>query len=122
MKPPDPIVELIDNYESIGSGARYAHLLLRQQTRVLMQSGMNISDTDLKANTWLATLVINEIKTFDPATSGTTRVAFIDQDGFIEYTRKQVIERYESTTGEFVDLAVKFGIDRETARSIFPEA
>lgn len=121
MRPPDPMIDGIDNYESIGSGAKYAYLLLRQQTRVLLQSGQNISDTDLEANTWLATLIINEIKTFDTATSGNTIVAVIDQNGFVEYTRKQVIEKYEFTTGKLVDLAQTLGIDRDTARSIFPE-
>ena len=121
MSRPDPIVDQVENYESIGSGSRYAYLLLRQQTRVLLQSGQNISDTDLEANIWLATLIINEIKTFDISSSGNTRVAVIDQNGFAEYTRKQVVEKYDLNIEKIVSLAQSLGINRDIARSIFPE-
>lgn len=121
LAPPDPVVEIVDDYSAIGTGMSFAHLLLRQQTRAWLTSGQSIANANFDANVWLGALVINEIKTFDKYTSGNTRVAVIDGNGFVEYTRKQLVEKYEAGTNWVVSIAESFGVDREVARSIFPE-
>ena len=80
-----------------------------------------MADSNLDANVWLGAFTINEIKTFDKFTSGNTRVTVIDHNGFVEYTRKQVIEKYEAGTEKLASLAESLGISREVARAIFPE-
>ena len=94
--PPDPVVEVVDDYCAIGTGMNYAYLLLRQQTRAVLISGMKLANTDLESNVWLGAFAINEIKTFDKYTSGNTRIAVIEGDGFKEYSRKEIIHKYES--------------------------
>jgi 20S proteasome alpha/beta subunit len=121
LVPPDPVVEIVDEYSAIGTGMSYAYLLLRQQTRALFTAGQKMADSNLDANVWLGAFTINEIKTFDKFTSGNTRVAVIDHNGIVEYTQKQVIEKYEAGTEKLASLAESLGISREVARAIFPE-
>jgi 20S proteasome alpha/beta subunit len=119
--PPDPVVEVVDDYCAIGTGMNYAYLLLRQQTRAVLTSGMKMADSDLESNVWLGAFAINEIKTFDKHTSGNTRVAIIDGNGFREYNRKEIIDRYEAKRDEIANIISRLGIDKEVARSLYPD-
>jgi 20S proteasome alpha/beta subunit len=87
---------------------------------MVLTSENGISNTDLKSNIWLATLIISEIKTFDKYSSGNTHIATIDKYGYKEYSRKEIVETYESKREELVTLAHSLGVEKEVARSTHP--
>ena len=59
---PTPWVESLDVYETIGSGAPFAALLLKILSRTPASSGETFADIEFGYNIWLAAYTINEIK------------------------------------------------------------
>jgi hypothetical protein len=92
-----PWVYPIDNYEAIGSGYLLANLLLKQQSRIAKIKGKLLSELELPYNIWIPIYCINEIKQIEPYTGGSTRVAFLDKDGFKEIPDDMVSNFYRET-------------------------
>ena len=92
-----PWVYPIDNYEAIGSGYLLANLLLKQQSRIAKIKGKLLSDLELAYNIWIAIYCINEIKQIEPYTGGSTKVVFLDKDGYKEIPDDMVSNFYRET-------------------------
>jgi 20S proteasome alpha/beta subunit len=91
---PEPWVEPIDTYGTIGSGYLLARLVLKQHSRVASSHGKTLADLPLNYNIWVGSYVINEIKEFDTYTGGSTKVGVIRNEGFIEIPDSKVLEYY----------------------------
>jgi 20S proteasome alpha/beta subunit len=87
----------IDNYHMIGSGYLLANLVINQQNRIPKSFGKRLADLELRYNVWIASYVINEVKTFDPYTGGNTKVVFIDTKGYNEIPDEKVTQYYNYT-------------------------
>jgi hypothetical protein len=67
-------------------------------------------------------LTINEIKTFDSNTGGSTQVAIIDKQGFRQLKRDEVVTLYNQYREMIASaLAEKLGISKERALALYPE-
>jgi hypothetical protein len=62
---PEPWVEHVDVYETIGSGDMFASLLLKLHSRIPAIDNKTFADLELGYNIWIASYAINEIKEFD---------------------------------------------------------
>jgi proteasome alpha subunit len=101
----DSWVDPVDDYKSIGSGFPLANLVLTQQSRYLNIGNKKFSELSLLNNSWIATIVINEVKAVEPYTGGNTNIVIIDEKGYDEIQDKKQQELYETlvniTTAEF---------------------
>ena len=93
---PNPWLEPIEVYESIGSGQLFASLVLRQQSRAPNSQGKTLADVDLNYNIWVACYVINEIKGFDTYSGGSTKIAVIHNEGLSFIPDKKIKENSNS--------------------------
>lgn len=80
--PLGPYIDLVDNYQSIGSGFALANLVLTQQSRIPKIDNNELSNLPLNYNKWIAAYVINAVKAVEPYTGGNTNVVLIDKNGF----------------------------------------
>lgn|GEM_PF-1286487 len=114
-----PWVDPIDDYDAIGTGDLYAKLLVRQQSRV---APVGLSEIGLNYNIWISMLTINEIKTFDSKTGGSTQVAIIDKHGFRQMKRDEVVTLYNQYREMIASgLSEKLGIPKERALALYPD-
>lgn len=118
LSPPNPQIDPVDNYDTIGSGASYAQLVLRQQSRAPLAIGKNLADIELNYNIWVAMLTVNEIKSVDLSTGGNTRVAVIDRDGFRELTRN-IYEWYREQIANL--MYEKVHTTKQAVKALFPD-
>lgn len=114
-----PWVDAIEASESIGSGELYAKLLIRQQSRSVPAG---LSQIDLDYNIWISMLTINEIKTFDSKTGGSTQVAIIDKNGFRQLKRDEIVTLYDKFRQTIASgFSEKLGIPKERALALYPD-
>jgi 20S proteasome alpha/beta subunit len=97
---PEPWLEPVEIYESVGSGQLFASLVLRQQSRAPNSLGQTLADIELNYNIMVACIVINEIKGFDTYSGGSTKVAVIYKDGIIFIPDKKVKEIYNEAVND----------------------
>lgn len=77
------MVESIDDYGTVGSGAAYAELLLKNY----YLEGIKVNEAIP-----IAVYVINEVKEIDPNCGGPTRLGALDAEGFTEHKQLEATE------------------------------
>ncbi len=90
-----PWLEPIEIYDAIGSGQILAKLVLKQQSRAPNSLGQTLCDISLRWNTFIDCLTINEIKSFNVLSGGSTRVAIIINKGLNILSDDKVKEFYD---------------------------
>ena len=120
---PKPTVYLVeDDYDSIGTGGLYAQLLMRQHLRA---NPVGLSTNSMEYNKWYALLIINEIKSFDADSGGSTQLALLDKNDFSILSTQEVrdyyIQKRESTARNTMEQQRQFGISYERIYSYFPD-
>jgi 20S proteasome alpha/beta subunit len=113
----------IKRYRSIGSGARFADFVLNNHvSKALKVTKTRWSDVDLDSAIKIATATVAEAKSTDLASSGQTKVAVIDRNGFEELKPTEVsahIEEYRRVLSEALGKALD--ISSEDMRELFSE-
>ena len=90
-------VFLVSNdFETIGSGANLAYLVLNQQTRMYSLTNKKLSDLPLSVCIGMALYVISEVKDVDSLSGKDTQIAVIDRDGFREISLNEQSNYYET--------------------------
>lgn len=84
---PEGLVEEVDDYATIGSGAAYAELLLK---------ALYSNDLDTNAAVNIAIYVINEVKDIDPNCGGPVQIALVSDDNLQLLSRDEIEDRLES--------------------------
>lgn len=100
---PDGWVNPIDEYETIGSGAPFADLMLKQINRSLTVANMTLSSLNVRDAIMFSSYIINEVKTSDRYSGGLTRIGVVDINGFRQLPESEVISNYN----EFLDIITK---------------
>lgn len=85
---PEGLVEEVDDYATIGSGAAYAELLLK----ALYSNDLN---TDEAVN--IAIYVISEVKDIDPNCGGPVQIALISAENLQLLSRDEIEDRFEAS-------------------------
>lgn len=84
---PEGLVEEVDDYATIGSGAAYAELVLK---------GLYSNDLDTDAAVNIAIYVISEVKDIDPNCGGPVQIAVVSQKNLQLLSREEIEDRLES--------------------------
>jgi len=95
----DPWIEPIMEYETIGSGAPFADLLLKQIQRSFSIANRNFRDMDIEIMLAYSCYVINEVKTVDIQSGGQTRIGIITNKGYADLTEEQISKIYQHYVG-----------------------
>jgi 20S proteasome alpha/beta subunit len=85
---PEGLVEEVDDYATIGSGAAYAELLLK----ALYSDGL-----DANAAINIAIYVITEVKDIDPNCGGPVQIAVVSEKNLQLLSREEIDDRLESS-------------------------
>jgi hypothetical protein len=72
----------VEVFETIGSGAPFANLLLKIHSRAPASDGLTFANVGLGYSLWIASYTINEIKEFDTYSGGTTTSGFWNSISF----------------------------------------
>jgi 20S proteasome alpha/beta subunit len=118
-----PWVEPLETYGTTGSGALFASLVIKQQSRAPAVDNKTLADLELGYNLWVASYVINEIKDFDNYSGGATKVTAIHANGFNELSDRKVLQFYNKAVSGFsIALKNSFGLKnrKNTIKRLFP--
>ena len=97
---PDGLVEPIDDYGTVGSGAAYAELLLKN----IYREGIKTDEASK-----LSAYVVGEVKSIDPGCGGSTNVAILTKDS-VELLPQDEVERlYEEMKNQLKPTWNKLG-------------
>jgi 20S proteasome alpha/beta subunit len=121
----DPWIEPIIDYETIGSGAPFANLMLQQLNRGLNSMNKSFHDLPLMFCALYATYIINDVKTVDIRSGGSTKVSVINKNGFTEIPDNILKQLYDeflgAMSGAFSKLIEDPRISRKAIKDIFPQ-
>lgn len=121
---PLPNVDLIEDYDydAIGTGELYAKLLMRQHNR---SHPSGLSAITINNNKFSAVLTINEIKTFDTYSGGSTQLGLLDKDDFRIWSNKEVRDYYNDERHRIAkdteEKQKQYGVTYEMVLSHFPD-
>ncbi|MDN5846695.1 MAG: hypothetical protein L0H53_10530, partial [Candidatus Nitrosocosmicus sp.] len=90
-------LDVIDNYQTIGSGSILANLVLTQQSRIPKLNNEKFSDRMVEQNIWTSIITINEVKAIEPKTGGDTKIITITKEGLTEISNEHQSEIYKNT-------------------------
>jgi 20S proteasome alpha/beta subunit len=115
----DPWVEPIEDYETVGSGAPFADLLMKQLVRQVEVAGDTWKDVTVDVAIKFVSYYMNEIKTTDIGSGGSTRVSLLDQNGLHDLTNDEISKHHQ----EFIERLTKglSQIPEEAIKKVFSQ-
>lgn len=125
---PDPWLESIEFYKTIGSGQQLANLVVKQQDRIIKAMGDTFRTAPMPYCIFIACSVMNEVKANDAFSSGTTQMALVNKDK-IAFSNKTEIENFynimitsiSSALSKALSSSGEIHIPEDVMRKTFPE-
>ncbi len=125
---PDPWLESVEYYKTLGSGQNLANLVIKQQIRMIHAMNQTFISIPLQYCLFIACSVMNEVKANDSFSSGITQMAMVSKDK-VAFSNKNEIENFYNFMVTSISSAIsralsssgEINIPEDVLRKSFPE-